>query len=219
MAHVTESTPKTWTAADVVARFGAIPLDRIRHDPPPGSGTVDDVVRLDAHEDRLYELIDGVLLEKTVGAYESYLAVVMARLIGNFVEQARCGVVLGEGGMLQLLDDQVRIPDVAFISWGRLPNGRFPDDAVPGLVPDLAVEILSKNNTPQEMQGKLRDYFTAGVRLVWYVDPQPRQVRVYTSPDDVQTLTEDDTLDGGEVLPGLTIDLKSFFAWPEKSEA
>ena len=142
MTHVTDSTSKTWTAADVVARFGAVPLDRIRHDPSPGSAAVDDVVRLDAHEDRLYELIDGVLLEKTVGAYESYLAIVMARLIGNFVERARCGVVLGEGGMLQLLDDQVRIPDVAFISWSRLPGGRFPDEPVPGLVPDLAVEIL-----------------------------------------------------------------------------
>ena len=219
MAHVTESTPKTWTAADVVARFGAIPLDRIRHDPPPGSGTVEDVLRLDAHEDRLYELIDGVLLEKTVGAFESYLAVVMARLIGNFVEQTRCGVVLGEGGMLRLLADQVRIPDVAFISWSRLPGERFPDDPVPGLVPDLAVEILSKSNTPQEMQGKLQDYFNAGVRLVWYVDPQPRQVRAFTAPEAMQTLTENDTLDGGEVLPGLTIDLKSFFAWPEKSQA
>ena len=219
MAHVTESTPKTWTAADVVARFGAIPLDRIRHDPPPGAGTVEDVVQIDAHEDRLYELIDGVLLEKTVGAFESYLAVTMAYLIRTFLAKNDLGVVLGEGGMLRLLADQVRIPDVAFISWNRLPGGRFPDEPVPGLVPDLAIEILSKSNTPQEMQGKLQDYFTAGVRLVWYVDPQPRQVRVYTSPDDVLTLTENDTLDGGEVLPSLTIDLKSFFAWPEKSEA
>ena len=51
---------KTWTVADLHRRFGPIPFERIRHDPPPGSGTVDDVVRLNDHEDRLYELVDGI---------------------------------------------------------------------------------------------------------------------------------------------------------------
>ena len=78
---------------------------------------------------------------------------------------------------------------------------------------------MKNRSSERQQQGKLQDYFTAGVRLVWYVDPQPRQVRVYTSADDVRTLAENDTLDGVEVLPGLTIDLESFFAWPEKSGA
>ena len=58
---------KTWTVADLYRRFGPIPFERIRQNPPPGSGTVDDVVRLNDHEDRLYELVDGILVEKTVG--------------------------------------------------------------------------------------------------------------------------------------------------------
>ena len=58
---------KTWTVADLHRRFGPMPFERIRQDPPPGTGTVDDVVRLNDHEDRLYELVDGILVEKTVG--------------------------------------------------------------------------------------------------------------------------------------------------------
>ncbi len=75
----TISTPKklarkTWTVADLYRRFGPIPFERIRQDPPPGCGTVDDVVRLNDHEDRLYELVDGILVEKTVGLQESLIA-------------------------------------------------------------------------------------------------------------------------------------------------
>ena len=65
---------KTWTVADLYRRFGPIPFERIRQNPPPGCGTVDDVIRLNDHEDRLYELVDGILVEKTVGLEESCIA-------------------------------------------------------------------------------------------------------------------------------------------------
>ena len=80
------------------------------------------------------------------------------------------------------------------------------------LAPDLAVEVLSKSNSRGEMQRKLRDYFAAGTKLVWYVDPKKRTVRVYTDPDNAATLTEDRTLDGGDVLPGFTLRLRELFA-------
>ena len=80
---------KTWTVADLYRRFGPIPFDRIRHDPPPGSGTVDDVVRLNDHENRLYELVDGILVEKTVGIGESILAGYILTILNNFVRSAR----------------------------------------------------------------------------------------------------------------------------------
>ena len=69
---------KIWTVADLYRRFGPIPFERIRQNPPPGSGTVDDVIRLNDHEDRLYELVDGILVEKTVGLEESCIAVKIA---------------------------------------------------------------------------------------------------------------------------------------------
>ena len=107
----------------------------------------------------------------------------------------------------------VRIPDVAFISWERLPGKVVvPDEAIPDLAPDLAVEVLSEGNTKEEMERKLKDYFFAGVRLVWYIDLKKRTAEVYTSPDQGVTLTEGQTLDGGEVLPGFRLPLRQLFA-------
>src|SRR5271163_2267326 len=93
---------KTWTVADLYRRFGPIPFERIRHNPPPGSGTVDDVVRLNDHEDRLYELVDGILVEKTAGLEESMIAVYIGTLLNNFVIPRGLGVVAGADGTIQL---------------------------------------------------------------------------------------------------------------------
>jgi Uma2 family endonuclease len=105
----------------------------------------------------------------------------------------------------------VRIPDVCFISWDRLPGGELPDEAIAGVIPNLAVEVLSKSNTPKEMERKLREYFKAGVQLVWLVDPKTQTARVYSSPTKVRRISKDQALDGGEVLPGFVLPLKELF--------
>lgn len=213
MAQIIE--PATaWTAADLVERFGAIPLARVRLDPAPGSATEADVVAIHDQEDRLYELVDGVLVEKTVGAYESYLAYLLGTLLNQFVMEYKPGIVLGPDGMLRLAPGLVRIPDVSYISFDRLPNREVPRDPIAELAPDLAVEVLSRGNTRQEMERKLADYFAAGVRLVWYLDPQRREVRVFTSPEAVAVVGESQTLDGGNVLPGFSLELQRLFAEP-----
>lgn len=215
MTQATEPDAPVWTATELAARFGAIPLNRIRHDPPPGLATEDDVVEIHDHENRLYELVGGVLVEKTVGAYESYLAVLIARLLGNYAEARNLGIVLGADGMMRLAPGLVRIPDVSFISWQRLPGRRVPRDAIANLAPDLAVEVISKGNTREEMEGKLHEYFDADVRLVWYVYHAPRpEVHVYTGPAACTVLTLRDALDGGEVLPGFRLELARVFAEP-----
>jgi Uma2 family endonuclease len=104
------------------------------------------------------------------------------------------------------------MPDVAFISWDRIPNRQRPKEPIPDLVPDLAAEFLSKSNTPAEMKAKRADYFTAGVRLVWEIDPEARTLAVYTAPDAATLLTATDTLDGGDVLPGFSLPLSELFA-------
>lgn len=217
MAQV-DSNASIWTAVDVVHRFGAIPLDRILRNPAPGTATVADVVRLDEHEDRLCELIDGTLVGKTMGYYESYLALRIGMLLSAFVNEANLGIVAGADGMLQILPEQVRIPDASFVSWDRLKGSRFPHDPAPLLAPDLAVEIISKSNTKQEMDRKLHEYFEAGAKMVWYVYPGDRKIEVYDSPTEVSTLSETDELTGGEVLPGLSIDLKTYFTLPQALE-
>jgi Uma2 family endonuclease len=204
-----------WTAVDLAESFGPIPLARIRTNPPPGQASEQDVIAIHDHEDRLCELVDGVLVEKTVGAYESYLAILLARHLGNFVEAQRLGIVLGSDGMMRLAPGLVRIPDVSFISFDRLPNRQVPRDAIAKLAPDLAVEIISKGNTRQEMDRKLRDYFAGGVRLVWYVYPTERAVRIYTAAERSATIREPESLDGGDVVPGFILPLGALFAEPE----
>jgi len=114
--------------------------------------------------------------------------------------------------MMRLVSGLVRIPDLAFISWDRLPHRRMPTVPIPALAPDLAIEVLSAGNTPDEMARKRQDYFTAAVRLVWIVDPVARTVAVYTSPESVTVLATTAILNGGEVLPGFTLPLQDLFA-------
>lgn len=205
--------PTDWSLADVQKHLGGVPLERIRLFPPPGFATLEDVEELNARKDRLCELIDGILLEKTMGWYESALAVLIGEFLSRFVRENGLGKVLGEGGTLQLLPDQARIPDVCFIGWSRFPEGRLPQEPIPNLVPDLAIEVLSQSNSPGEMEQKRRDYFEAGVRLVWYIDPSTRSAMVYTTSDDPGTRhAENEPLTGGEILPGFSLSLVDIFA-------
>jgi Uma2 family endonuclease len=200
------------TLADLVKRLGDVPLDRIRFHPSPGTATVQDVIDIQEREGRLCELVEGALLEKAVGYVESQLAFFLGSLLNAFVIPRNLGIVTGPDGTVELAADLVRIPDVAFTNWDRMPGRRRPDAPVPRLAPNLAVEVLSRSNTPGEMAVKRQEYFRAGVEVVWEVDPRARTVVVYTSPTASTTLTAADTLDGGTVLPGFTLPLQQLFA-------
>jgi Uma2 family endonuclease len=205
------SPSKIRTLADLITRLGGVPLDRIRFVPPPGTAQVADVAWIQQKEGRLCELVEGVLVEKTMGMRESQLAVYLGGLLNSFVRPHNLGIVAGADGTMEILANLVRIPDVAFISWDRLPGRRMPDEPVPLVSPNLAVEVLSKSNTPGEMSIKRGEYFTAGVQLVWEIDLRKRTVTVYSSPTEASTLTERDTLDGGAVLPGFQLPLSDLF--------
>ncbi len=200
------------TLAEVVERLGGIPLERIPAVPAPGTATEADVLARPRGEKRLYELVDGVLVEKPMGYYESRLAAILIWFLEGFLGEHDLGIVVGESGTIRLAAGLVRIPDVAFFAWRHFPNRELPGDPIPDLAPDLAVEVLSEGNTPAEMERKLGEYFAAGVRLVWYLDPRNRTARVYTSPDSVSLVTEAGSLDGGEVLPGFILPLRDWFA-------
>jgi Uma2 family endonuclease len=205
-------SPGIKTLADLLDRLGGIPLDRIRFRPYPGTATVQDAIDIQQQEGKLCELVEGVLLEKAVGYNESSLAVFLAGLLNAFVIPRNLGLVTGPDGTVELMADLVRIPDVTFTRWDRLPGCRRPTAPVPRLAPNLAVEVLSRSNTPGEMAVKRQDYFAAGVELVWEIAPNTRTVAVYTSVTDVTMLTAADTLDGGAVLPGFTLSVQDLFA-------
>jgi Uma2 family endonuclease len=218
MVRVKSGFPPTWNLADLLKHLGDIPPQRIRLRPAPGMAAERDVIAIQQDEERLYELMEGVLVEKVMGYLESYLAMELGRLLGNFVAEHNLGAVTGADGALRLMQGLVRIPDIAYIGWEHLPDRHLPTEPLPDLAPDLAVEILSEGNTPGEMERKLRDYFFAGTRLVWYIDPQRRTVRVYTSPDQYVELSERQTLDGGAVLPGFSLPLAQLFAQLPKTK-
>ena len=187
-------------------------MHRIRIHPSPGTATVQDVLDLEQREGKLFELVEGVLVEKAVGFIESGLAGFLLGVLNAFVLPRNLGIVTGEAGTVELMPGLVRIPDVAFTRWERLPGRRYPTAPIPRLAPNLAVEVLSQSNTPGEMAAKRQDYFTAGVELVWEIDPDLRTVAVYTSTTQVTSLTAADTLEGGSVLPGFTLPLQELFA-------
>jgi Uma2 family endonuclease len=220
VAQLSEFDSGEWTAADLVRRFGAIPLHRVQCDPLPGLASEDDVAKLCERKRCLCELAEGVLLEKAMGAYEAYLAALLSHFLTSFVRSHDLGIVFGADAMMRLAPGLVRIPDVSFVSWGRLPSRRISRAAFFSGSPDLAVEVISKGNTPEEMSGKLEEYFAAGTRLVWYVYHMPqKEVRVFTSPQSMTIVPENGTLDGGDVLPGFQLDLSQLFAEPEESAA
>ena len=92
-----------------------------------------------------------------------------------------------------------------------MPGGKVPEERVPELVPDLAVEVLSEGNTYAEMARKRREYFHAGVRQVWMIDIEERTVAVYSDITKYELFDETQSLSGSDILPGLEISLSTLF--------
>lgn len=209
------------TAAEMQEQLGGIPLERIRMVPPPGLATEQDLLRVLDSEDRICELIDGILVEKPMGYLESNLAGVLIFFLHSFLETHDLGIVLAPDGTLRILADQIRVADVSFLAWRHFPGRVLPAEPVPAIAPDLAVEVLSASNTKREMERKLNDYFTAGVELVWIIDPATRSAEVYDARNQRRVVSFDESLSGGDVLPGFELPLKQLFekaGWRSGSE-
>lgn len=192
--------------------MGPKPASRIRTSPAPGSATAANVLRIQQNEYWTCELSDGILVEKDMGSEESVIAGRLLTFLNNFVIPRRLGLVTGEAGMMKNNPHTVRISDVAFVAVQRLPLGAMPSDALPRLVPNLVVEVLSRGNTAEEMQHKLRDDLEAGMDLVWLVEPRLRTVEIFTASDRSTSLQETQILAGGSVLPGFRLKVRQLFA-------
>lgn len=218
MSAVTAPTPVTpspapppvrWrTVAELLRDLGDIPADRVRLSPTPGTATEADAYRVNEHE-CLCELVDGTLVEKAMSTPESFLGALLITYLNTFVLPRRAGAVIAADAQFRMTLGNIREPDVSFTRRDRLPN---PLPQVGGWCPDLCVEILSPSNTRDEMARKRGEYFASGCRLVWEIDPRTRSADVYTDPTAVAHLDESGTLDGGTVLPGFTLPLRTLFA-------
>jgi Uma2 family endonuclease len=204
-AQICPTMESLWVA------LGRIPLDRIQLHPLPGTATDDDAADSRDKFGVNCELIQGVLVAKPMGWYESNVALALAFYLELYLESHPLGVLAGEDGPVKTVFGNTQKPDISFVSFDRLPNRKIPRKKVLPLAPDLAVEVLSEGNTKAEMEIKLREYFAAGVRLVWYIDPESRSARVFTAVERCEEIPPTGLLNGGDVLPGFELSLARLF--------
>ena len=162
---------------------------------------------------KLYELVRGVLVEVPMTGYEH--GEIETNIIHLLVQHTRprgLGQITPGDVMFRLEQnpDTLRQPDVAFVRTDRLPPREQRRSYSP-VVPDLAVEIRSPSNTVRELAEKVADYLRAGVRLVWVVDLDTQTVTVHTPGAVPLTLSVDDEITGGEVLPEFRCPVAAFF--------
>jgi Uma2 family endonuclease len=150
------------------------------------------------------ELVRGVIetMPPPGGIHGACCSRVALRL-GNFVEERGLGhVFINDTGFVSERNpDTVRGPDVSFWSKERLPV--VPEGYIE-IPPDLATEVVSPSDHFSRIWKKVREYLDKGVRLIWVIDPFDRSVTVYRALKDLDILTETETLDGNDVVPGFS---------------
>jgi Uma2 family endonuclease len=173
--------------------------------------TAQDLERI-PDDDCRYELVEGRLIRMSpVGALHGVVTVQLLVLLAQHARTHNLGFVGTEiGFILATNPDTVRAPDVAFVRGDRLPASGVPRGFWPG-PPDLAVEVLSPDDRRAEVDAKVREYLSGGVRLVWIVDAELRTVTAHPQWGAAATLTEDAVLDAGDVLPGFSCPIHEIF--------
>jgi Uma2 family endonuclease len=199
------------TLAEFLHWLGDVPAERILFRPSPGMANVNDVLRVERQENRLCELVCGVLVEKRMGYKESSVAAALLAPLEEFVAARQLGVVTGPEGSYRLGKHLVRIPAVAFCAKKTLPGDATPGEAAPDVVPQLVAEIPSDGVTSAELARKLDDYFTAGVKLVWVIDLDGRSVAAHSSPTKSKAVSVSGTLDAGKIVPGFKLPVRALF--------
>lgn len=166
--------------------------------------------------DSNFELVDGQLVERKMGNKSNWVASQLARLLGNYADEHSLGWVFTAEAGYRLNPNRpntVRKPDVSFVAAGRLPDEE-PADAYDRLAPDLAVEVISPGDTVRELDDKVEEYLTAGVRLVWVINPDLQVIRVFFPDGTIDTLRLGDELSAGEIIPGFRCPVSELFKRP-----
>jgi Uma2 family endonuclease len=173
--------------------------------------TAEDLEQL-PEDDFRYELVRGELIRMSpVKRPHGRIAHLVSYYLNEFVLPQGLGEVGGEEGFITEHDPEtVRAPDVHFVRADRLAEGEAALHFVE-TAPDLAVEVRSPSESLASLFSKADEYLAAGARLVWIFDPAAKTVYVRTSDGKSQTLTADDELDGGDVLPGFRLPLRKIF--------
>ncbi len=175
--------------------------------------TADDLLGMSSPRGERYELIDGTLfIKEPPGFSHGCLEARLATILSNHCDARGLGRVLaGDAGFVTRSDERtVRAPDLAFVSFERLPRGPVTD-GFGRVAPDLTVEILSPGDRRGEVEAKTREWLRFGVTAVWLVDPRQRRVRVVTRDGEV-VVGEGERLLGGEAFSGFALPVADLFA-------
>ena len=163
---------------------------------------------------RRLELVKGELFEMPpAGGRHGNVAMHIGALLWTYVQANELGEVFAAetGFILHRNPDTVRAPDASFVAEDKLPMGDLPAGYM-DVVPDLAVEVVSPNDRATEVLDKVEEWHQAGTRLVWVIYPATRSATVYRSMEEVQDLSEADSLDGDHVIPGFTCNIRDLFS-------
>jgi Uma2 family endonuclease len=153
--------------------------------------------------DKRTELVRGrLVVREPAGGRHGLVAMNLALRLGAHVERTNAGQLFAAetGFTLFRAPDTVRAPDIAFVRRDRLPDPI--STGFPELAPDLVAEVLSPSDRPGETLAKVGDWLEAGARLVWVIDPERRVARVYRPDGTESSLTEGESFDGEDVVPG-----------------
>lgn len=160
-----------------------------------------------------YELINGELVDMgNSGALHGYVCSILVMALMNYILPRKLGIILDSSTAFTMQNGNKRSPDISFVSKANLQGfEQLPDGFLAG-APDLAIEVLSPNNTIAEIHQKLVEYFENGSRLVWVINLKQHYVLVYRSAQEPdRLLKQSDMLDGEDVIAGFTMPLSELF--------
>jgi Uma2 family endonuclease len=158
---------------------------------------------------RKYELVNGEVKEVPAGVRHDEYVARLCFLLYPFTRGK--GALCGSQAGFRMANGNVRAPDVSFTRKERLPDGIAPQ-GFGDFAPDLCIEIISPSEDREEMAQKLREYFASGARMVWHMRPEMQTLQVFTSPTEFTTLTAEQEIDGGDLLPTFRCSITELFA-------
>ena len=182
--------------------------------------TPEDLLTL--QDGKRYELVDGRLVERNMGMESSWVGTRLLARLERYSEENQLGWVFAADSGYQCFPHEpslVRRPDVSFVKAGRYPKGA-PPRGWSRIAPDLAIEVVSPNDTVYGLEEKLEDYRRVEVPLIWVVNPESRTAMVYRRDGSVSFLRETAELEGEDIVPGFRCPLREILPpLPQPEEA
>jgi len=162
-----------------------------------------------------YEIVYGEIKERSMPSpIHGRIQLKLGAKLLSHVEENNLGAVYTETHF-EFAEKLSRVPDVAFVSFERFPESGEDESSRWHIAPDLAVEIISPTDDYEDVQEKITEYFTFGVRQVWIISPESKTLTVYFSRTEVKILTETDELKSEDILPDFRLNLSEIFQVPK----